>query len=189
MQGKNEPKCDQPGPTGCCRKDVRSKAGCPVRHCQRMANLAARTRRVDPSTTSPTIELWPQGLRTCTRSVGSGLAPPIKVTNSRRFIRPPRRSRQGLLSRAYRKDSIPQQGRETAALRDFKPASAENARRRPAGAGVVPPKSNGRFSRDWSNRAHRTRRTQGDNQAPHRRRLALTRGSVCQRGSSSAPMT
>jgi hypothetical protein len=25
-----------------------------------MANLAARTRRVDPSTASPTIELWPQ---------------------------------------------------------------------------------------------------------------------------------
>ena len=30
-----------------------------------------------------------------------------------------------MLSHAYRKDSIPQQGRETAALRDFKSASAE----------------------------------------------------------------
>ena len=174
MQGKNEPKCDQPGPTGCCRKDVRSKAGCPVRHCQRMANLAGRTRRVDPSTTSPTIELWPQGLRTCARSVGSGLAPPIKVTNSRRFIRPPRRSRQGLLSRAYRKDSIPQQGRETAALRDFKPASAETR----VGARPVPASSlqNRMVGFPGTGRTELAELKGGD-QAPHRRRLALTRGS------------
>src|SRR5215467_5422124 len=137
-----------------------------------MANLAARTRRVDPSTTSPTIELWPQGLRTCTRSVGSGLAPPIKVTNSRRFIRPPRRSRQGLLSRAYRKDSIPQQGRETAALRDFKPASAETR----VGARPVPRRRPSKI--EWSvlpglvePSSHRARRTQGGDEAPHRSAL------------------
>ena len=42
-----------------------------------------------------------------------------------------------MLSRAYRKDSIPQQGRETAALRDFKPASAETR----VGARPVPASS------------------------------------------------
>jgi hypothetical protein len=139
-----------------------------------MANLAARTRRVDPSTTSPTIELWPQGLRTCTRSVGSGLAPPIKVTNSRRFIRPPRRSRQGLLSRAYRKDSIPQPGRETAALRDFKPALAETR----VGARPVPAAAlqNRMVGFPGTGRTELAELKGGD-QAPHRRRLALTRGS------------
>src|ERR1700750_1454946 len=62
----------------------------------------------------------------CARAaIGQAAAPPTKETNSRRFIRPPLRqsSRQGLLSRASdRKDSIPQQGRETAALRIFRPA-------------------------------------------------------------------
>ena len=49
-----------------------------------------------------------------------------------------------MLSRAYRKDSIPQQGRETAALRDFKPASAETR----VGARPVPPRRPSKI--EWS---------------------------------------
>jgi hypothetical protein len=79
-----------------------------------------------------------------------------------------------LLSRAYRKDSIPQQGRETAALRDFKPASAETR----VGARPVPASAiqNRMVGFPGTGRTELAELKGGD-QAPHRRRLALTRGS------------
>jgi len=79
-----------------------------------------------------------------------------------------------LLSRAYRKDSIPQQGREAAALRDFKPASAETR----VGARPVPASSlqNRMVGFPGTGRTELAELKGGD-QAPHRRRLALTRGS------------
>ena len=77
-----------------------------------------------------------------------------------------------MLSRAYRKDSIPQQGRETAALRDFKPASAETR------VGPVPASAlqNRMVGFPGTGRTEFAELKGGD-QAPHRRRLALTRGS------------